>query len=88
MLPGGLGTMLVASMPLFLAFAVWLWLKRMPSWKTWVAILIGVFGMSLIVFDPALNTWGLLSSLSAVILFTIGTVLLEKWGVMDDDLGA
>ncbi len=88
LLPGGLGTMLVAFQPIFLALLVWFWLGRKPKWQTWLAISLGVLGISLVVFEPHINSWGLLSSFVAVILFTVGTVLLEKWGVMDNNLGA
>ena len=90
LLPGGLGTMLVAFQPILLALLVWLWLKRRPSFKTCIAICIGVCGIVLVLAAPYtdVSVYGICTSFVALLLFTIGTVLLEKWGVMDDDLSA
>lgn len=86
----GLGTMIVAFQPIPLAFLIWWWIGRKPQWQTWLSIAISAIGMYVLLDDPhkIINVFGILAALGCVCVLSIGTVLVERWGIMDDNISA
>ena len=88
-MPGGLGTLLVACNPLLVAAMICCMGRRL-SLSLWLSLLLGVLGVSCLLgvaFD-VVNLSGILITAAAVCCFALGTVLTEYWGVMDDDIAS
>ena len=90
LVPGGLGTMLIASNPLVVALLAWWILGQRPNLTLSLLLMLGLIGVLLLVGGStvALDPIGIGVSLLAVASFAVGTVLSERWGIMDDNLGA
>ena len=89
-MPGGLGTLLVACNPLLVAILVCVCLRRRLNSALWISLVVGLIGVSCLLGAAvdAVSWQGVLITLAAVFCFAIGTVLTEYWGVMDDDIAS
>lgn len=88
-MPGGLGTLLVACNPLLVALMISCMGRRL-SVSLWLSLLLGVLGVACLlgVAFEAVSLSGVLITFAAVCCFALGTVLTEYWGVMDDDIAS
>jgi probable blue pigment (indigoidine) exporter len=81
LLPSSIASSIMALAPLAMAGTGWLMLHERPT--TWMAIgaVLGIGGVLLIVGTGAVatNPWGVVTSLSALVLSSVGAVLNKKW---------
>ncbi|MFC5730415.1 MULTISPECIES: EamA family transporter [Nocardioides] len=80
-LPGGLAATLTATSPLLVALIAWLLIRERPTPGAIVGAVLGVLGVALLVLRAGftVDPVGVAASLSAVLLFSLGMVLVKRW---------
>lgn len=85
-LPGGLAATLTATSPFAVAMLAWSLVGERPRRATLAGALLGVGGVSLLVAGDgfAVDMVGVGAALGAVVLFSLGTVLMKRWAPPTD----
>lgn len=80
-LPGGLAATLTATSPLLVALIAWLVIRERPTSGAIAGAVLGVLGVALLVLRAGftVDPLGVAASLSAVLLFSLGIVLVKRW---------
>lgn len=80
-LPGGLAATLTATSPLLVAGLAWLLLRERPTPGALAGAVLGVLGVALLVLRAGftVDPVGVAASLAAVLLFSLGMVLVKRW---------
>lgn len=80
-LPGGLAATLTATSPLLVALIAWLLIRERPTPGAIAGAFLGVLGVALLVLRAGftVDPIGVAASLSAVLLFSLGIVLVKRW---------
>lgn len=80
-LPGGLAATLTATAPFAVALLAWLLLGERPRPAVLVGASLGIGGVVLLVAGDgfAVDPTGIMAALGAVVLFSLGTVLMKRW---------
>ncbi|UMG94367.1 EamA family transporter [Nocardioides sp. TF02-7] len=80
-LPGGLAATLTATSPVVVAFVAWALVAERPRANALVGAALGAAGVALLVLRAgfAVDALGVAASLSAVTLFSVGSVLVKRW---------
>jgi len=88
-LPGGVAATLLATLPLFLLVALWIFKGKRPSWQSLLAAVFGVIGVAVLVLQPAatVDAIGVLAALGATLAIMAGTLLFKEWGTPFPILG-
>jgi probable blue pigment (indigoidine) exporter len=82
LLPSSVASSIMALAPLALAGAGWAILDERPRLRTAIGATVGILGVLLVVATGTAlsDPWGVLASLSALVLSSVGAVLNKKWG--------
>ena len=85
-LPGGLAATLTAAAPFAVALLAWSLLGERPRRATLAGALVGVGGVVLLVAGDgfAVDVVGVAAALGAVVLFSLGSVLMKRWTLPTD----
>ncbi|HEY0904133.1 MAG TPA: EamA family transporter [Marmoricola sp.] len=80
-LPGGLAATLTATTPFVVALLAWALVKERPTPGAIGGAALGVVGVALLVLRAGfrVDPLGVAASLSAVLLFSVGIVLVKRW---------
>lgn len=80
-LPGGLAATLTATTPFVVAVLAWVLVKERPTTHVLAGAALGVVGVALLVLRAGftVDPVGVAASLSAVLLFSLGIVLVKRW---------
>ena len=81
MLPSSVAASVCSVTPLMIAGSAWLILRERPSSRVLVGAAVGAAGVLLIVGTStgSLNAWGVVASVVAMTLSSVGAVLTRRW---------
>lgn len=81
-LPGGVAATLQSLVPLFSIFLAWPLLGQVPSLVRIALVVLGSLGVALLLSEGpvALDPLGVMAALASALSFSIGLVLLSRWG--------
>lgn len=81
LLPSSVAASVMALAPLAMAGTGWAMLSERPTIWMGAGAVVGILGVLLIVGTgaTAINPWGLLTSISALVMSSVGAVLNKKW---------
>jgi probable blue pigment (indigoidine) exporter len=80
-LPGGLAATLTATSPIAVVLFAWWLVAERPRPATLAGAVVGAAGVALLVLRSGFTVdgYGIAASLSAVLLFALGNVLIKRW---------
>ncbi|WP_082599550.1 DMT family transporter [Nocardioides sp. Root151] len=80
-LPSGMAATLTATAPIAMMAVAWLLIGERPRFASVLGAVVGVLGVSLLVLRAgfSVDMIGVLASLSAVAMSSVGYVLLKRW---------
>lgn len=85
LLPSSIASSIMALAPLAMAGSGWLLLSERPTLWMSIGAALGIAGVLFVLgagISPA-NPWGILSSLTALVMSSIGAVLNKKWSAAE-----
>lgn len=87
-LPSSLGSVLMATSPVVMMLLAWVWVAERPTVLALGGALAGFLGVGLLVgrAEGAVDPVGVLASLAAMLLSSIGFVLTKRWRPPVDNL--
>ncbi|GII65307.1 ABC transporter permease [Sphaerisporangium krabiense] len=82
LLPTSVASTIMASSPVVMMLIAWAMLRERPALPACAGAVLGVAGVYLMLFSglTAVNLWGVASSVTAMLLSSLGYVLAKKWG--------
>ncbi|TBN57507.1 EamA family transporter [Glaciihabitans arcticus] len=88
LLPSSIASTLMALAALVMALLAWPLLGERPRLVSIAGAVIGIAGVCIMLLSDvtALSPWGILASLAAMIMSSVGFILAKKWGAGVDPL--
>ena len=88
LLPSSIASTLMALAALVMALLAWPLLGERPRLVSIAGAVIGIAGVCIMLLSDvtSLNPWGILASLAAMIMSSVGFILAKKWGAGVDPL--
>lgn len=88
LLPTSLASTIMASGPVVMMLIAWALLRERPRSLAWAGAALGIAGVALMLLGgvSTVNGWGVVTSVSAMLMSSLGYVLTKKWGTGTDIL--